>query len=142
MADSGSATQTSQLSRFDSEPSSVAPLEVTLLATGSEVPMAFSARDELEAAGIRTAIISIPCWEMFEAEVGSDRDAVRRPGAITMAVEAALRFGCERWIGRDSGFISMTGFGASGSAGELFEHFGITVKAVGRTVRWRWPAEA
>ena len=117
------------------------PRRVTLLATGSEVALAMKAREQLEQDGIPTAVVSMPCWELFDAQDSSYQSNVLAPGTVTVAVEAALRFGWDRWIGRAGGFVGMTGFGASGPAEDLFEHFGITVEAVIAAIRARLPHE-
>ena len=69
---------------------------VTLLATGSEVALAVQARRALQAEGIATAVVSMPCWELFEAQDAAYRSAVLGPGTVRVAVEAALRFGWDR----------------------------------------------
>jgi len=102
------------------------PRKVTLLATGSEVAIALEAQAKLQAAGIATAVISIPSWELFEAQDDAYRDAVLGAGSLRVGVEAAVRFGWDRWIGPDGIFIGMRGFGASGPADALYRHFGIT----------------
>ena len=103
---------------------------VTLLATGSEVALAIEARTRLQVEGIPTAVVSMPCWELFDAQDEAYHAAVLRPGSARVAVEAALRFGWDRWLGERGGFVGMTGFGASGPADELYEHFGITPAAI------------
>jgi len=103
---------------------------VTLLATGSEVGLAMQARAVLEARGIATAVVSMPCWELFEAQDAGYRASVLGQGTVRIGIEAAMRFGWDRWLGDNGGFIGMTGFGASGPADELYRHFGITVDAV------------
>ena len=112
-----------------------APRAVTLLATGSEVVLALQAREQLQAEGIATAVVSMPCWELFEAQDEAYRAAVLGPATVRVAVEAALRFGWERWIGERGGFVGMTGFGASGPADRLYRHFGITADAVAARAR-------
>jgi transketolase len=104
--------------------------EVTLLATGSEVALALAARDTLQADGTPTAVVSMPCWELFEAEDEAYQASVLGPGTARVGCEAALRFGWDRWLGDRSGFVGMTGFGASGAAAELYKHFGITAEAI------------
>jgi len=99
---------------------------VTLIATGSEVALAVQARERLQAEGIPTAVVSMPCWELFDAQHAAYRDAVLPPGGVRVAVEAALRFGWDRYLGTSGGFVGMTGFGASGPADALYEKFGIT----------------
>ncbi|MCZ8182882.1 MAG: transketolase [Beijerinckiaceae bacterium] len=113
------------------------PRRVTLLSTGSEVQIAMAARAMLEAEGIGTAAISMPCWSLFEAQDRAYRQAVLGPGTVRVAVEAAVKFGWERWIGEEGGFVGMTGFGASGPAEALYRHFGITAEAVAAEARKR-----
>lgn len=103
---------------------------VTLLATGSEVAVALQARLQLQAEGIPTAVVSMPCCERFDAQDASYRAAVLPPGGVRVAVEAAVRFGWDRYLGERGGFVGMTGFGASGPADALYELFGITPTAV------------
>ena len=111
--------------------------QVTILATGSEVGIAVEARRRLEAEGIATAVISMPSWELFEAQDGDYRNAVLGKGTVRVAVEAAVRLGWDRYIGEDGGFVGMSGFGASGAETDLFEHFGITAGKVVEEVRKR-----
>ncbi|HET9023574.1 MAG TPA: transketolase [Burkholderiaceae bacterium] len=106
------------------------PRAVTVLATGSEVELAVQARSRLQAEGIPTAVVSMPSWELFEAQDGGYRAAVLPPDGARVAVEAALRFGWDRYLGERGGFVGMTGFGASGPADVLYEHFGITPAAI------------
>ncbi|HXG27405.1 MAG TPA: transketolase C-terminal domain-containing protein, partial [Nevskiales bacterium] len=103
---------------------------VTLLATGSEVALALEARACLQAEGIPTAVVSMPCWELFDAQDAAYRKAVLGEGTVRVAVEAALRFGWDQYLGSRGGFVGMTGFGACGPADQLYEHFGITPAAV------------
>ncbi len=103
--------------------------KVTLLATGSEVSLAMTARDQLKAKGIAAAVVSIPCWELFDVQDETYRNTVL--GSVPrVAVEAASPMGWERYIGMGGRFIGMRGFGASGPADALYKHFGITVDAV------------
>jgi transketolase len=103
---------------------------VTLLGTGSEVGLALAARSQLQAEGLPTAVVSMPCWELFDAQDEAYREAVLGPGAVRVAVEAALRFGWDRYLGERGGFVGMSGFGASGPADALYELFGITPVAI------------
>ena len=104
---------------------------ITLLATGSEVAIALAARAQLEADGIATAVVSMPCWELFNAQDPAYRDRVLGDAkGIRIGIEAAVRQGWDAYLGIEGGFIGMTGFGASGPADELYRHFGITVEAV------------
>ena len=103
--------------------------DVTLLATGSEVELALTSADALAAKGIKAAVVSMPCWELFEAQSESYRAGVLGT-APRVGIEAAVRQGWDRWIGERGAFIGMNGFGASGPAAALYAHFGITAEAV------------
>jgi transketolase len=103
--------------------------DVTLLATGSEVSIALDAAKLLAEAGKRVAVVSMPCWELFEAQSADYRARVLG-AAPRVGVEAAARFGWDRWIGERGAFIGMTGFGASGPAEALYQSFGITPQAI------------
>ncbi len=102
---------------------------VTLLATGSEVSLAIAARDLLKAKGVDAAVVSMPCWELFDQQDETYRNTVLG-SAPRVAVEAAVRMGWERYIGMGGKFVGMTGFGASAPAEDLYKHFGITAEAV------------
>jgi len=102
---------------------------VTLLSTGSEVTIALQAREQLQAEGISTAVVSMPCCERFDAQDDAYRDEVLEPGSVRVAIEAAVRFGWDRYLGERGGFVGMTGFGASGPVEALYEKFGITPAA-------------
>jgi transketolase len=101
---------------------------VTIMATGSEVQLAMAARAALEKDGIGTAVVSLPCWQLFDSQDAAYRAKVLGAGA-RIAIEAAIGFGWERYIGPEGGFVGMTGFGASAPAEELYRHFGITAEA-------------
>lgn len=104
--------------------------KVTLLATGSEVALAVEARKQLQAEGIPTAVVSMPCWDLFEEQDDAYRAEVLGVGTVRVGVEAAMKFGWERYIGDNGGFVGMTGFGASGPADQLYKLFGITPEAI------------
>jgi transketolase len=108
--------------------------EVTLLATGSEVSVAIEAREALAKEGIRAAVVSMPCWELFAGQSVAYRAQVLG-SAPRLAVEAAVAQGWERWLGEAGSFIGMSGFGASAPAAKLFEHFGITATHVAAAAR-------
>ncbi|MDX1483856.1 MAG: transketolase, partial [Alphaproteobacteria bacterium] len=103
---------------------------VSLLATGSEVGVALAARELLLAEGIETAVVSMPCWELFDRRPAAEREAVLGGDAVRVSVEAGAVFGWERYVGPGGGSVGMTGFGKSAPAGDLFENFGITAEAV------------
>jgi transketolase len=100
------------------------------------VQVALGARAALEAEGIPTAVVSLPCWELFAAQDVSYQEEVLG-NALRVGIEAAIGFGWERWLGPEGIFVGMTGFGASAPAEELFRHFGITPEAVAQAVRKR-----
>jgi transketolase len=108
--------------------------QVTLLATGSEVSIAVAASEMLAAEGIGAAVVSMPCWELFEAQPQAYRATVLGT-APRVGVEAAVRLGWDRWLGERSAFIGMSGFGASAPIEALYPHFGITAEKVAEAAR-------
>ena len=110
--------------------------QAILLATGSEVEIALEAKALLEAKGIGTRVVSMPCWELFEAQDEAYRKRVLPGGAVRVGIEAAARFGWDKWLTGERGnskkadFVGMEGFGASAPIDELYKHFGITAEAV------------
>ncbi|MFO1414493.1 MAG: transketolase [Burkholderiales bacterium] len=113
------------------------PRAVTLLATGSEVRIALDAQALLQAQGIATAVVSMPCWELFERQDPDYVASVLDEDSVRIGVEAAVRFGWDRYLRRQDAFVGMTGFGASGPADVLYRHFGITADAVAAAARVR-----
>ncbi|HVH79236.1 MAG TPA: transketolase C-terminal domain-containing protein, partial [Stellaceae bacterium] len=107
---------------------------VTLLATGSEVSIAVAAQEVLAAEGIRAAVVSMPCWELFERQ-GEDYHTAVLGSAPRVGVEAAVRLGWDRWLGQNSRFIGMDGFGASAPVEALYPHFGITREKIADAAR-------
>lgn len=103
---------------------------VTLLATGSEVSLAVAARDALQKEGIGTRVVSMPCFELFDAQPEAYRQSILQPDTIRIGIEAAVQLGWDRYTGDNGAFIGMSSFGASAPAAALFEHFGITVEAI------------
>ena len=108
----------------------------TILATGSEVSIALDARAKLEADGIPTAVVSLPCWSLFDAQPASYRAAVLGEAPI-VSIEAAATFGWERYVGPNGHAIGLRSFGASAPADALYRHFGITAEAVIAAVKQR-----
>lgn len=115
--------------------------QAILIATGSEVEVALKARDLLQAEGIGTRVVSMPCMELFAAQEESYRKRVLPGGPVRVGIEAGVRQSWDQWLlgerGREAkaGFIGMDSFGASAPAGELFEHFGITAEATAAEVK-------
>ncbi|MCC9625850.1 transketolase [Thalassospira sp. MA62] len=103
--------------------------QVTLIATGSEVEIAVNAQAKLKADGINAAVVSLPSWELFDAQSAEYRQEVLG-SAPRVAIEALSVFGWEKYVGDNGKVIGMTGFGASAPAPELYEHFGITAEAM------------
>ncbi len=99
--------------------------DTTLIATGSEVEIAMAAADQLAEDGIKAAVVSAPCFELFAAQDAAYRAAVLGD-APRIGIEAAVRQGWDSLLRPEDGFIGMTGFGASAPAPELYEYFGIT----------------
>lgn len=99
--------------------------DVTLLSTGSEVSIALDARAKLAEQGIKAAVVSVPCFELFDEQPESYRVEVLG-AAPRIAVEAGIRQCWDRLIGDKGGFVGMVSFGASAPAEKLYEHFGIT----------------
>ena len=105
------------------------PRDITLIATGSEVHLAVEAAEALAKDGIKAAVVSMPCWELFEQQEAAYREETLG-SAPRIAIEAAIGMGWERYTGSPDAFIGMTGFGASAPAPALFKHFGITSDAI------------
>ncbi len=102
--------------------------DVTLIATGSEVEIALAAQKQLAEKNVAARVVSLPCWELFDAQPKSYRDDVLGKDTLKVAIEAASGFGWERYIGTDGIFIGMNSFGASAPAKDLYKHFGITAE--------------
>jgi len=120
------------------------PRDVTLIATGSEVTIAVAAAELLRRRGLHAAVVSMPCFELFEAQ-SPDYRAKILGRAPRIGVEAAVEGNWRRWLGETGEFVGMAGFGASAPAGELYSQFGITAEAVAaaaeRTVVRAMPAQ-
>ena len=108
--------------------------QAILMASGSEVSVALEARDILQAEGIGTRVVSMPCMEVFARQEESYRKRVLPGGPVRVAIEAGVRQGWDQWLLGERGkeqkaaFVGMDSFGASAPAGTLFEKFGITAK--------------
>ncbi len=104
---------------------------IILIGTGSELQLAFGAAEALEADGIAARVVSLPCWERFEAQDAAYRESVL-PRAVRarVAVEAGVSLGWDRWVGDEGAIVGLDHFGASAPAGTIFEKFGFTVDRV------------
>jgi transketolase len=104
--------------------------KVTIFATGSEVEIAVASAKVLEAKGISTRVVSVPCFELFDDQSPEYQKAIIGNSPVKIAVEAGIRQGWDHFIGSDGIFVGMNSFGASGPYKELYKHFGITAEAV------------
>jgi transketolase len=110
--------------------------QLILLATGSEVSLALEAQQRLLKEGSRSRVVSMPSWELFEAQPQSYRDSVLPPQVrARVSIEAASPFGWERYIGADGAAIGVTHFGASAPGGEVMKNYGFTADHVVETAR-------
>jgi transketolase len=110
--------------------------EVVLIATGSEVSIALDAHVRLTKDGIRSRVVSMPCWELFDAQPQSYRDAVLPPSVrARVSIEAASPFGWERYVGLEGAIISVTHFGASAPGPVVMREFGFTPEHVVETAK-------
>ncbi|MEO1020289.1 MAG: transketolase, partial [Pseudomonadota bacterium] len=103
---------------------------VSLFASGSEVSLAVEAAETLDARGIPTRVVSVPCFELFHAQSAGYRAQIIGDAPIKIGIEAAIRMGWDSIIGTDGIFIGMSSFGASAPYKDLYSHFGITADAI------------
>ncbi len=112
------------------------PAQVLLLATGSEVHLALAARTVLEADGIPARVVSMPCWEVFQAQPAAYRRKVLPPSVkARVSIEAGVTSGWGHWVGQDGAALGVDRFGPAGPAEILFEAAGLTVANVVATAR-------
>src|SRR5207245_11742144 len=109
----------------------------TIVAMGSESCVVIAACDLLQNENIGTAVVSMPCWELFDAQPETYRRKVLGRTRGRVAVEAASPFGWERYVGSADAVVGMRSFGASAPAGDLYKHFGITAEAVAAAAKAR-----
>ncbi|HEY7969913.1 MAG TPA: transketolase, partial [Candidatus Limnocylindrales bacterium] len=109
---------------------------IILIGTGSELQLAFGAAEALERDGIPARVVSLPCWERFEAQDPAYRDSVLpRDVRARVSVEAGVSLGWDRWVGDEGAIVGLDHFGASAPAGTIFEKFGFTVERVTAVAR-------
>jgi transketolase len=105
--------------------------DLLLLATGSEVHLALDAGRRLDEQGVRVRVVSMPCWELFEAQPAEYRDDVLPPEVkARLSVEAGVALGWSKWVGDEGDSISIERFGASAPGDTVLEHLGYSVDAV------------
>jgi len=111
-------------------PSGRAP-QLILIATGSEVSLALEAREKLQAEGIATRVVSLPCWELFEEQTQAYRDEVLPPVVTArLAIEAGVRQGWDRYVGPQGDVICLDRFGASAPGDVVMRELGFNVENV------------
>ena len=100
--------------------------DITIMATGTELALAVEAADVLkEKYALHAAVVSLPCWELFDQQDDAYKASVLGD-APRLAIEAAVRFGWDRYLGENGGFVGMPGFGESAPAPALYDHFKVT----------------
>jgi transketolase len=110
--------------------------DLILIATGSEVQLALGAHETLIEEGIRSRVVSLPCWEIFEREDASYRDQVLPPAVTArVAIEEASTLGWERYVGTEGAIIGMTTFGQSAPFADVEAEFGFTPEHVAEVAR-------
>jgi transketolase len=110
--------------------------QVILIATGSEVSIALDAYEQLTKEGIRCRVVSMPCWELFDAQPQSYRDAVLPPSVgARVSIEAASPFGWERYVSGKGTIIGVNRFGASAPGPILMREFGFTPEHVAEAAK-------
>lgn len=110
--------------------------ELILMASGSEVELAVKAKAVLAEEGRKVRVVSMPCIDLFEEQSAEYKESVLpREVRKRVAVEALSDYGWGRYVGLDGATVTMTGFGASAPAAQLFEHFGFTVDHVVEVAR-------
>jgi transketolase len=111
-------------------------VDVVLIGTGSEVHLCLEAQEMLAREKIGARVVSMPSWELFDAQDESYRRAVLPPPVTArVSVEAGAVLGWERYVGMSGAKIGMHSFGASGPGPEVYKHFGITAEAVAQAAR-------
>ncbi|KPF77634.1 transketolase [alpha proteobacterium AAP81b] len=108
---------------------------VVFLATGSEVEIALAAAALLEIDGIGCDVVSMPCWERFDAQDVSYRDSILAPEATIVSIEAGVTLGWQRYTGSGGLNLGVDSFGASAPIAALYDHFGLTAEKVAARVR-------
>jgi transketolase len=105
--------------------------DLILIATGSEVHLALEAAQKLDAQGVHGRVVSMPCWEVFEAQPADYRHEVLPPDVkARLSVEAGIALGWKQWVGDEGDSISIEHFGASAPGNIVLEKFGYTVDNV------------
>jgi transketolase len=110
--------------------------QLITMGTGSELQLAYAAAEALEGEGIPTRVVSLPCWERFEAQDKAYRDSVLPPAVRKrVSVEIGVHQGWERWVGDEGAIVGLDHYGASAPAATIFEHLGFTAERVTAVAR-------
>ncbi|MCX6069154.1 MAG: transketolase, partial [Chloroflexi bacterium] len=110
--------------------------ELILMASGSEVALIVEAGARLAAEGVNVRLVSVPSWELFQAQESGYREAVLPPSIkARVAVEAGISMGWEKFVGDSGAILSIDHYGASAPANILFKEFGFTIENVFETAR-------
>jgi transketolase len=120
-----------QSSEGDKSDESLITPQLILIATGSEVSLALEAREKLQADGIPTRVVSLPCWELFEEQTEEYREEVLPPSVkARLAIEAGVRQGWDRYVGAQGDVICLDRFGASAPGDVVMRELGFSVENV------------
>jgi transketolase len=106
------------------------PADIILIATGSEVQLALAAREKLETLGVRARVVSLPCWNLFDAQPSEYRQAVLPPEIPMLAIEAGVSLGWRPYVGPGIAVIGVDRFGASAPGEIVLREYGISVDHV------------
>jgi transketolase len=104
--------------------------DVIFVATGSELQLAVAAHEELTAAGVKSRVVSMPCFELFDEQPQKYRDEVLPPSVTArVGIEAGIRQGWDKYLGTGGAFVGLDTFGASAPYEEIYKHRGLTAAA-------------
>jgi transketolase len=105
--------------------------KLIIIATGSEVGLAMQAREQLNASGTPTRVVSMPCWEFFDEQSAKYKESVLPPNVkARLAIEAGVSLGWAKYVGLEGDTLTVDRFGASAPADDVFKEFGFTVENV------------
>jgi transketolase len=107
-----------------------APPDINLIATGSEVQLALAAREKLETQGVRARVVSLPCWNLFDAQPVEYKEAVLPPNVPMLAIEAGVSLGWRSYVGPSIAVIGVDRFGASAPGEVVMREYGFSVEHI------------